>query len=257
MPDIISRRGGEQYKPTMVNLPDPPSPLSPRKDPSLSTPFPSTSTAVPFFYRTCPQFHQDDLDKERAGLSDSERHAIFEDIAGIAPVPREPPDFVQQRLREFHEALDAIPLDQKKSYAAAVERKSTEFVFEEEASPLAFLRAELFDAVKAAQRFVDYWSVRHTIFGDERAFRSMVGRNSSKREEESSEPPEHDFHGGDDDDDDSGCMSDMDREAVGMGVVKALPSDAHGRVVIFFKRNCVPKEVADRQPVLVRSMMMA
>jgi hypothetical protein len=235
----------------MVNLPDAPPP--PLKDPSLSTPFPSTSTAVPFFYHTCPQFHQDDLDKERAGLSETERHAIFEDIAGIAPVPREPPDFVQQRLREFHMALDAIPLEQKKSYVAAVERQSTEFVFEEEAPPLAFLRAELFDAVKAAQRFVDYWSMRHTIFGDDWAFRSMMVRSGSKRKKESGEPPEHDFD--DDDDDDCGCMTDVDRKAVEKGVVKALPPDAHGRAAIFFKRNCIPKEVADRQP-LVRSMMM-
>jgi hypothetical protein len=226
----------------------------PLREPTLSsTPFPSTSTAVPFFYHTCPQIKEDDLDKERAGLSESERRQIFEDLAGIAPLPWEPPDLVQQRLRDFYHALDAIPPEQKKSYLRAVEARSTEFVFEQETPPLAFLRAELFDAVKAAQRFVDYWSMRHAIFGDDRAFRSMMGRSEATRESgDRDAEPRDDDHVANDDDDRRGCMSDVDRRAVEMGAAKALPPDAHGRAVIFFKRNCVPKEVADREPILVR-----
>jgi hypothetical protein len=62
----------------------------------------------------------------------------------------------------------------------------------------------------------------------------------------------------DDDDDSGGCMSAVDREAVRMGAAKALPPDAYGRAVIFFKRNGgVPKELVDQQPVLVRTHEVA
>jgi hypothetical protein len=238
---MMVKSNQQQQQSSSSSSPSSSSPPTP--PPKLSSTFSATSTAVPFYYHTCPQFQQEDLNRERAGLSAAERDEIDGDVAGTCAIVRESCDFVRARLHAFHGALEAIPLDEKESYLKAVEARSAAFVLEDESPPLAFLRAERFDAASAARRFVDYWSFRHKIFGDDRAFRNMMpGRSRG------CEPSELD------DDSDSGCMSDVDREAVRKGGAKALPPDALGRPVVFFKRNCVPKEVADHQPVFVRTL---
>jgi hypothetical protein len=231
--------------------------------PSLASTFSATSVAVPFYYHTCPQFTQADMDRERASLSARERADFDGQVAGTAPLPREPAEWVRERLREFDEALEEISLEDRRSYLLAVELQSQEFVWEE-VPPVAFLRAEQFDATKAARRCVHYWSFRHNIFGESRAFRPMVvsTKNSSNSYSSRSRPPharggpsgDQDNDGDDDDDDDGGggCMSRVDLDALGKGAAKILPDDARGRPVVFFKRNCVPKAIADHQPVYVR-----
>jgi hypothetical protein len=231
---------------------------------------PAAPSAAPYFYHTCPQYQPKDLDKERNEiLSPEEREEADNDLHGTGAVLRETPDLVQASLEEFHDALASIPSHEKHSYLMAVEATSKEFVASESPPPLAFLRCEQFDAPKAAMRFVAYWSTRHKIFGDDRAFRCMSkGSNRYRKKSEccgeqlgTEAVEEHvydDEHegGGDPDpedyDNDTGCMSDVDWEALERGTAKELPHDDRGRAVVVFKANCVPMELADTQPILVR-----
>jgi hypothetical protein len=206
------------------------------------------------------------LERERNEvLTAQERDEADADLRGTCVILREPSDFIKERILEFYEALDAIPHDQKVSYLRAVETTSTAFVLKESPSPLAFLRCEQFDPIQAARRLVAYWSVRHAIFGDDRAFRCMCPRKKQNTLEEDvyDDDANDDGCGADDndpndddedyDDDDTGCMSGVDWEALHSGTAKELPHDAYGRAVVVFKANCVPPEqLADRQPVMVR-----
>jgi hypothetical protein len=231
---------------------------------------PSSSSAAPYFYHTCPQYQAKDLERERNEvLSEQERDEADADLRGTCAILREPSDFIKERILEFYEALDAIPHEQKQSYLRAVEATSKEFITSESPSPLAFLRCEQFDSIQAVRRFVAYWSVRHAIFGDDRAFRCMCPKRKSKKKatalEEDLYDDEYDYDtaidGGCDDDptneddDDTGCMSGVDREALHSGTAKELPHDAYGRAVVVFKANCVPAEqlADDKQPIMVRT----
>jgi hypothetical protein len=226
----------------------------------------SSSAAAPYFYCTCPQYQAKDLERERNEvLTEQEWIEADADLRGTCAILREPPDLVAACLRDFYEALAAIPPDQKHSYLRAVETTSKEFVLRESPSPLAFLRCEQFDPIQAARRFVAYWSVRHTIFGDDRAFRCMCPTRTSEKKQtaleegrcDDDDDDDDDDDGGcdddpNDDDDDAGCMTGVDWEALHSGTAKELPHDAYGRAVVVFKANCVPTELADRQPVMVR-----
>jgi hypothetical protein len=227
----------------------------------------SSSSVAPYFYHTCPQYQAKDLERERNEvLSEQERDEADADLRGTSAIVREPSDVIKERILDFYDTLESIPADQKHSYVAAVEARSKEFVRKESPSPLAFLRCEQFDAIKAARRFVDYWSVRHQIFGDDRAFRCMCPKRTKKNALEEdvyddgandggcaddNDPNDDDDEDGDDED--AGCMSIVDWEALHSGTAKELPHDAFGRAVVVFKANCVPAELADRQPIMVRT----
>jgi hypothetical protein len=71
-------------------------------------------------------------------------------------------------LDEIKEALQCIPIRERKSYM--IERVPT--LVATESNPIVFLRCEKFNATAAAQRLIKYWDAR-VIFGD-RAFLPMV-----------------------------------------------------------------------------------
>lgn len=77
-------------------------------------------------------------------------------------------DMCRAGLKMLHEALDSIPLDEKKDYLYALEKVPG--LVEKESPLLGFLRSTNWDAWAAAKRLVDYWKLRKDIFGASKAF---------------------------------------------------------------------------------------
>jgi hypothetical protein len=106
-----------------------------------------------------------DLAKDMNALSFQEREQVFDDIHGVAKLPEETPDFVKDRIRAFDESMDAIPEHKRKAFQRALflwPNLRTDIKFK-----LMFLRADQFDAPKAAQRMVQYYGQKRMLFGEE------------------------------------------------------------------------------------------
>lgn len=114
----------------------------------------------------------------------------------------------QCALEFMKEALDVVPLNEKRAFAEAVQ-KVPELV-ELESSPERYLRFDSFDPWAASRRIVAYWNVRLDFFGD-RAFLPMTCNGE-------------------------GALSKTDIELLKTGFLMLLPHDKHGRAVVFHDR---------------------
>jgi hypothetical protein len=112
-----------------------------------------------------------DLAKEMNGLSFEEREKVFDDVHGVAAAHDETPDFVEKCLRDFDTALAKV-----KSSRKALNRAL--FLWPElktdEAFKLRFLRSELFDCEKAAERMANYYEHKKTLFGEEKLVKTIT-----------------------------------------------------------------------------------
>jgi hypothetical protein len=112
-------------------------------------------------------------------------------------------------LDEIKEALERIPIKDRKSYMEAIERVPS--LVATESNPVGFLRCEKFNASAAAQRLVEYWDARCEIFGG-RAFLPMVQTGN-------------------------GALSRDDMVVLKTGSVAILPNHESGRVVMYLDRS--------------------
>jgi CRAL/TRIO domain len=81
--------------------------------------------------------------------------------------PVETPELIESKLAEFEEEVEKIPLGKRESLLLAQEKCPDQLT---RAYKLKFLRADTFNAKLAAKRYVNSWTVRREIGGDERAF---------------------------------------------------------------------------------------
>jgi hypothetical protein len=104
-------------------------------------------------------------------LSVEDRNAIEEEVHGVfCMAPEETPDFLDECLCKFHQELADI--DPKPAYDRAQElmkgsppgRPSS--YIHGRAFKLLFLRCELFDACKAANRYIKFLDVSHELHGE-------------------------------------------------------------------------------------------
>eukprot|EP00339_Tiarina_fusa_P009864 CAMPEP_0117054296 /NCGR_PEP_ID=MMETSP0472-20121206/37631_1 /TAXON_ID=693140 ORGANISM="Tiarina fusus, Strain LIS" /NCGR_SAMPLE_ID=MMETSP0472 /ASSEMBLY_ACC=CAM_ASM_000603 /LENGTH=443 /DNA_ID=CAMNT_0004769833 /DNA_START=135 /DNA_END=1467 /DNA_ORIENTATION=- len=148
----------------------------------------------------------DELNK----LSVREREMIYEEIHGVERTIPETPSFVDTRLDLLDLELRRIPV--KPAYDLA-ESKSKDFV----SSPklrLMFLRADNFDAQKAAQRMVKYFEGKLRTFGETPLARPVMLSD----------------------------LNDDDRAALASGCYSILPTrDRSGRAVFLDLQNMIPK----------------
>mmetsp|Transcript_5606 Transcript_5606/g.7977 ORF Transcript_5606/g.7977 Transcript_5606/m.7977 type:complete len:358 (+) Transcript_5606:223-1296(+) len=117
-----------------------------------------------------PPFTWRSLEEERIALSHDERLRIEQEKYGVDREIVETPDLISESLKIMEEEIEAI--EDKEEYETALfisqdHIESVEF-------RLAFLRADHFDAVKAAWRMVEYWKRKVELFGCEKAFKPFV-----------------------------------------------------------------------------------
>jgi len=103
------------------------------------------------------------LSREMMKLSMADRTAIQEEIHGVRCLAvDETPQLLRRGLDEFHRELDKISKEEKRTYE---ECRVRAMLYQDEVDScyalneefhLRFLRVELFDAAKAARRFVNY-----------------------------------------------------------------------------------------------------
>lgn len=97
-------------------------------------------------------------------LSLVEREKVYEDIHGVSSPIGETPELVQNSLKEMQQEMDR--LEEKDAYDLA-KNLSEEYVSDKDFR-IKFLRAESFDAKKAAERFANYFQSKLMAFGKEK-----------------------------------------------------------------------------------------
>jgi hypothetical protein len=101
------------------------------------------------------------LVQELNAMSLQERESVYEEIHGVIEVPDETPEFVAECLQAFDEELRNI--QHKPAYDLA-ERMNAAYV-SDCTLRLSFLRADYFNAQKAAHRFVRFMDGKLEFFG--------------------------------------------------------------------------------------------
>jgi hypothetical protein len=178
---------------------DPTSVVS-KKTPS-DLPVPSSSSSPTEF--PTPAEVSSMLAKEMNQLSVEEREKVLEDVHGIARVVDEPQEFIEACLTLLEKELTNIP--SKVAYDLAKFR-SKEYVSSQKLL-MMFLRADSFDAYKAASRMVRFFEEKYALFGAQKLTKDIV-------------------------------LADLDPDdiaAVESGIYQVLPEkDSAGRKVFFF-----------------------
>ena len=103
------------------------------------------------------------LAREMNQMSFQEREAIYEEIHSIDNLVKETPELIAKSRAELVEELDKI--SNKKAYDQAKSTNS-EYIDSQEFQ-LMFLRAEYFNARKAAKRLVAFLEMKLFLFGPE------------------------------------------------------------------------------------------
>lgn len=112
------------------------------------------------------------LANELTQLSFQDRESMQDEIHGIGTVAQtETPEMVQNAVLAVLEAIQRIPV--KRAYETALRRNST-LVLDNQAFFLQFLRAELFDAEKAAVRMLMYLEMVVEYYGEDALLRPMM-----------------------------------------------------------------------------------
>jgi len=106
-----------------------------------------------------------DIARDLSALSVIDRSRLYEGIHGVDPIIEETPAFIAERLHQLDSEVDRIDdaeLD-KHAYLLALE-ENPQYV-ESAAFRLQFLRADYFDAKKAARRMVEFMHWKLKMFG--------------------------------------------------------------------------------------------
>lgn len=129
------------------------------------------------------------LSREMQGLDANNRNAIHEEIHGVrCMTPVETPKLLEESLEAFWSAVRAIPESSKVAYnhcrriASLRNGNPKHYAIEDPTFHLRFLRSELFDAEKAATRYINYLNFVHTHWGDIALEREIRFSDFSKEE---------------------------------------------------------------------------
>jgi hypothetical protein len=109
------------------------------------------------------------LAQEMSRLSVQERTQALEELHGVADLTIEDPASVDRHLKEFD-----LEVSRRKNQAYILaECRSKEYVSSREFR-LMFLRADCFDIRAAAQRLMNFFERKLTLFGEERLTRDIA-----------------------------------------------------------------------------------
>jgi hypothetical protein len=110
------------------------------------------------------------LAKEMNQLSVEEREKVLADIHGISPVVDEPQEFIDACLALLEKELTNIPSKAAYDLASSMSREYTS----SNKIRIMFLRAESFDAYKAASHIVRFFEEKYALFGAEKLTKNIV-----------------------------------------------------------------------------------
>mmetsp|Transcript_5570 Transcript_5570/g.8340 ORF Transcript_5570/g.8340 Transcript_5570/m.8340 type:complete len:506 (-) Transcript_5570:491-2008(-) len=132
----------------------------------------------PFGEKQRKQQNQEDilneaeLAKEMNELSFEQRERILDDVHGVAAVQEETPEFVDKRIARFDDSMSRIPARDRKAYNRALFLKPK--LQNDRKFKLQFLRADEFDADKAAERMTKYFQQKMDLFGEEKVAKKLT-----------------------------------------------------------------------------------
>jgi hypothetical protein len=115
------------------------------------------------------------LAREMFELSMPEREKIYEDIHCVAKAPEEAPDFIAERLTQMDAALSKIPKSKRKALERAIFLKPSLPTNQE--FKLMFLRADCYDATKAATRMAKFYEKKLSLFGREKLAKKITSED--------------------------------------------------------------------------------
>jgi hypothetical protein len=110
----------------------------------------------------CPTFIDSLVAKQMARLSNKDREEVYFDLHGVSKDVVETPSMVHQKLNQLEKELDQ--LTKKDAYQVA-RSINPEYVLNVEFQ-LKFLRADRFDAKKAALRLARHFQAKLELFGE-------------------------------------------------------------------------------------------
>ncbi|KAL3897846.1 MAG: hypothetical protein SGARI_006822, partial [Bacillariaceae sp.] len=121
------------------------------------------------------------LSKEMASLSFQERNLMQEEMHGVASMEvEETPELIQSSLKELEAEIENIP--DKSAYDKALTIDGGQYVKSHDFQ-LRFLRAELFNTKKAANRMVEYVRLLSKYYGEKALQRSLRYDDLSREEQ--------------------------------------------------------------------------
>jgi len=118
-------------------------------------------------------------------------------------------DITPKELEDFHNALDALPLEDKQDYLRAMINAPE--LFEAECHPIHFFRVTDWNAREAAVKSAAYWKLRLEVFGEELAFLPLTLEGAMR--------------------------DDIDTMQRFHNYIRICPPDQHGRFVISTNKN--------------------
>jgi hypothetical protein len=118
------------------------------------------------------QINDAELARELNELSVNERETVFEEIHGVTELPEEAPDFVVECIKRFDHEIAELPKKRRVALDKAIFLKpsiETDVKFK-----LMFLRAEYYDAFKAARRLTKYFENKQKLFGEDKLVKKIT-----------------------------------------------------------------------------------
>jgi hypothetical protein len=113
-----------------------------------------------------------EIAKEMNELSVQERERVYEDIHGVAEVPNETLELVVTSLAALDRAILKISKPKRRILDRAFFLKPS--LRDDNEFKLMFLRADSYDATKAAKRMVKFFEVKSRLFGDEKLVKRIT-----------------------------------------------------------------------------------
>jgi hypothetical protein len=176
------------------------------------------------FSHTAPRIEIEDLQKEIQNLDDETKEQLQKDLYGEETFVEETTEILNSSLARLHEELEAIEEDEKETFLRAqqecpVHVNSDNFL-------LPFLRAEKFNASKAARRIVVYWNEKLRLFGEDHTFGPIT----------------------------LASLQEGDLRVLRDGGLTLVPKDKHGRVMIHGDRGAYHLKENGRDAVVSCTM---
>jgi hypothetical protein len=113
-----------------------------------------------------------ELAKELNELTVHEREKVLDDIHGVAEVTKETPEFLDTCLRDLDQALSGTPKGRRKALDRAILFKPS--LLDDVKFKLIFLRAEEYDAKKAANRLEKHFARKLELFGEDKLAKKIT-----------------------------------------------------------------------------------
>jgi hypothetical protein len=159
---------------------------------------------------TAPRVELDDFAKELNALDCDAKESLRRDLYGDYADVEETPALLANSLIQLHQALDAIEPIAKEGFLQA-KKECPDYVNSDDFL-LPFLRAERFNASRAAGRIVLYWDQKVLLFPNGKDAFGPISLDT---------------------------LQESDLALLRTGGLSLLPKDAHGRAVIHADREGV------------------